>query len=125
MRRPEGLHEQPLRQQAVLVAIKIIHTLAWFSIESCMAYLLYAGLARRSDRRAAVAAAVVTGESLIFVGNGLRCPMAQLAERVGAERGSITDIYLPDWFARNLPAIHVPLIAFAILLHARNIVRRR
>lgn len=39
--------------QAALRAIKAIHTLAWFSIEACMAYVLYAGLARRSDRRAA------------------------------------------------------------------------
>ncbi len=90
-----------------------------------MAYLLYAGFAGRSDRRAGVAAAVVTSESLIFVGNGLRCPMTQLAERIGAEKGSVTDIYLPDWFARNLPAIHVPLILLAVLLHARNLRGRR
>ncbi len=121
MRGSDSLRQEPLPQQAALVAIKIVHTLAWFSIESCMAYLLYAGLARRSDRRAAIAAAVVTGESLIFVGNRLRCPMTQLAERIGAEKGSVTDIYLPDWFARNLPAIHVPLIALAILLHATNL----
>ena len=86
-----------------------------------MAYVLYAGLARRSDRRAAIAAAVVAGESLIFAGNRCRCPLTQLAERLGAEQGSVTDIYLPDWFARNLPAIHVPLIVLAVLLHARNL----
>jgi len=86
-----------------------------------MAYVLYAGVARRSNRRAAVAGAVVVGESLIFVGNGLRCPLTQLAERIGAEKGSVTDTYLPDWFARNLPALHVPLIVLAVLLHARNL----
>jgi hypothetical protein len=31
-----------------------------------MLYVLYAGLKGRSDRRAAIAAAVVAGESLIF-----------------------------------------------------------
>ena len=51
--------------------------------------------------------------------------MTQLAERIGAGKGSVTDIYLPDWFARNLPAIHVPLIALAILLHVRNLRGRR
>jgi hypothetical protein len=70
-----------------------------------MAYVLYAGFAGRSDRRAGIAAGVVAAESLIFAGNGFRCPLTQVAERLGAERGSVTDIYLPRWLARNLPAI--------------------
>ncbi len=110
--------------EAALGAIKAIHTLAWFSIEACMAYVLYAGFAGRSDRRAGLATAVVATESLIFAGNGFRCPLTQVAERLGAERGSVTDIYLPRWFARNLPAIHVPLIGLAGFLHARNLRAR-
>jgi len=113
------------RRHAELTAITTAHTLAWLSIESCMAYVLYAGLARRSDSRAAIAAVVVAGESLIFVGNRCRCPLTQLAERLGAEQASVTDIYLPGWFARNLPAIHVPLIVLAASIHARNLRRRR
>jgi hypothetical protein len=110
---------------AALRAVKAIHTLAWFSIEACMAYVLYAGFARRSDRRAGIAAGVVAAETLIFAGNGFRCPLTQVAQRLGAERGSVTDIYLPRWLARNLPAIHVPLIALAGFLHARNLRTRR
>ena len=116
--RPDGSH-------AALRAVKAIHTLAWFSIEACMAYVLCAGFARRSDRRAGIAAGVVAAETLIFAGNGFRCPLTQVAERLGAERGSVTDIYLPRWFARNLPAIHVPLIGLAAFLHARNLRTRR
>lgn len=51
---------------ATLTTIKTVHTLAWFSIESCMLYVLYAGFTGRSGRRTAIAAAVVAGESLIF-----------------------------------------------------------
>jgi hypothetical protein len=108
-----------------LALIKAIHTLALSSIEGCMVCVLYAGFARRSDRRAGIAAGVVAAESLIFAGNGFRCPLTQVAERLGAERGSVTDIYLPRWFARNLPAIHVPLIGLAGFLHARNLRARR
>ena len=107
------------------MAVKVGHTLAWFSIESCMLYVLFAGVARRSDRRAALAGAVVAGESLIFALNGFRCPLTDVAEHLGAERGSVTDIYLPRWFAHNLPAIHVPLIVVAGYLHARNLLRHR
>ena len=58
--------------ERAFVAVKVIHTVAWFSIESCMRYLLYAGFMKRTDRRVAVAAAVVGGESVIFAANGFR-----------------------------------------------------
>jgi len=109
------------RRRAPLAAVKLVHTLAWFSIESCMMYVLWAGFRRQSDRHAAIAAGVVATESLIFAANGFRCPLTQVAERVGAERGSVTDIYLPRSFAHNLPAIHVPLILLAGYLHGRNL----
>ena len=122
---PEVPREAPGEHGRALVAVKVIHTLAWFSIESCMAYLLYAGFAKRTDRRAAVAAAVVGGETLIFAANGFRCPLTDVAESLGAEDGSVTDIFLPPWFAHDLPAIHVPLILLTAFLHGRNLRRRR
>jgi hypothetical protein len=111
-------------RRATLAAVKLVHTLAWFSIESCMVYVLWAGFRRQSDRRAALAAEAVATESLIFAANGFRCPLTQVAERIGAESGSVTDIYLPRWFAHNLPAIHVPLILLAGYLHGRNLQGR-
>jgi len=105
--------------------IKAVHTLAWRSIESCVAYVLWAGFADRSDRRAGVAATVVAGETLVFAGNGFRCPLTELAERYGAEHGSVTDIYLPKWFVQNMPAIHAPLLVLMAYLHARNLIRRQ
>jgi hypothetical protein len=113
-----------MRTNRALVAVKVVHTLAWFSIESCMVYLLYAGFAKRTDRRAAVAAAVVGGETLLFAANGFRCPLTDVAESLGAEDGSVTDIFLPRWFAHNLPAIHVPLILLIAFLHRRNLRQR-
>jgi hypothetical protein len=111
--------------ERTLVAVKVIHTLAWFAIESCMAYLLYAGFARRTDRRVAVAAAVVAGESAIFAANDFRCPLTDVAESLGADDGSVTDIFLPHWFAHSLPVIHVPLILLTAYLHGRNLRQHR
>ncbi len=53
---PPGHKRQAGSSNAALAAIKVAHTLAWSSIESCMVYVLYAGFARRSDRRVAMAA---------------------------------------------------------------------
>jgi hypothetical protein len=121
----EAAEPQTEGARPVLLAIKAAHTLVWFSIESCVVYVLYAGLANRTDRRAAIAGAVIAGESLVFAANGFRCPLTNLAESLGAESGSVTDIYLPAGFARNLPAVHVPLLALALFLHRRNLGRQR
>ena len=107
------------------MAIKVVHTLAWASFESCVLYVLVAGLAGRTDRRVAIAGAVIAGESLVFAVNGFRCPLTELAERYGAERGSVTDIYLPTWFAHRIPAIHAPLLIVMAYLHSRNLRRSR
>jgi hypothetical protein len=121
--RPEREGETTAWANAGVAAVKAVHTLVWLSVESCMAYLLISGFARRSDRRAATAAGVVAGESLIFAASGFRCPLTQLATRLGAQNGSVTDIYLPRWLARNLPTIHVPLIILAAFLHGANLRR--
>jgi hypothetical protein len=107
-----------------LRTLKTVHTLIWFSVESCVAYLLYSGVAGRSDRRAGAAAVVVAGESLLFLANGARCPLTELAVPLGGSRAPVTDLYLPKWLAHYLPALHVPLIAAAVLLHARNLRRK-
>jgi hypothetical protein len=108
-----------------LALIRGVHTAAWFSIESCVGYLLWSGATGRGDRRAAGAAAVVAGECLVFAADGFRCPMTGLAERAGATSGSVTDTYLPTWFARNLQAIHLPLLVLIGWLHGRTLRRRR
>ncbi|WP_211883278.1 hypothetical protein [Pseudarthrobacter albicanus] len=104
----------------LLTAVKIVHTLAWFTIAACMVYVLYAGVRGRTDRKVGLAAGVVTAETLVFAANGFHCPLTAVAKDLGDATGSVTDIYLPKWIARNLPAIHVPLILLAVFLHWRN-----
>jgi hypothetical protein len=104
-----------------VAAVKAVHTLAWATIEACVGYVLVAGVLGRTDRRVGAAAGVVLGECLVYAGNGFRCPLTQLAQRYGDESGSVTDIYLPPWFARNLPAVHAPLLVLMAYLHLRNV----
>jgi hypothetical protein len=102
-----------------LALIRAVHTAAWASVEFCVGFLLWSGARGRSDRRAAAAAAVVAGECAVFAADGFRCPLTGLAERAGAASGSVTDIYLPRWFAGNLPLIHLPLLVAIGWLHRR------
>jgi hypothetical protein len=59
----------------LLKAVKVFHTLAWFTIEACMLYVLYSGIRGQSDRRAGLAAIVVALETLVFAANGFHCPL--------------------------------------------------
>ncbi len=109
---------------AELVAIKAIHSLIYFTLEFCVGYLLYSGLTKRQDRTTAIAAAAIGAESLIYFGNGRRCPLTGLAEGLGAARGSVTDIYLPRWLAARIFTIHAPLVVVAVFLHVRLLLHR-
>jgi hypothetical protein len=109
----------------MLTAVKGAHTLIWLGVEAGVVYLVYAGVTRRSDKGAAFAGLMVAGETAVFLGNGARCPLTDLAESLGAESGGVTDIYLPGWLARNLPLLHAPLITLILYLHGRNLLARR
>ncbi len=111
------------RRRAGLFAIKSVHTVIFFGLGASLAYFFWSGLRGRSDRRAAIAGAAVAAEALIFVGNGWRCPLTSVAEDLGAESGSVSDIYLPRPVRENLPFITGPIFAVALLLHARNLWR--
>ncbi|MEX1280304.1 MAG: hypothetical protein AB1Z55_06250 [Acidimicrobiia bacterium] len=105
----------------MLSAIRLAHTLIWFVVEAAVVHLLWTGLTRRRGRAVAVSAALVVGETAVFVVNGFRCPLTDLAEAAGAEHGSVTDTYLPGWLAHNLPAIHTPLGMLLLWLHRESI----
>ncbi|MGH3265060.1 MAG: hypothetical protein ACRDNS_24060, partial [Trebonia sp.] len=60
-----GNSAQRSRHDAAIKATKAVHVLAWVFVESCVLYLFYDGFVGRSGRRAAVAAGVVAGETLL------------------------------------------------------------
>jgi hypothetical protein len=108
-----------------VIGVKLVHTAAFFAIGACLVDFAYSALRGRSDRRAAASGAVVTVEALVYAANGFRCPLTTVAERLGAEHGSVADIYLPRWLEQHLPLITGPVFAGAVALHARTLWRRR
>jgi hypothetical protein len=110
-------HISPASRRAVVAinAIKSIHTLIFAGMGFCVLYILYSGLTGRVSRLTKVSFAVVSGEALIFFGNGRRCPLSDLAEDLGSTHGTIGDIFLPDWFARRIPQVSSTLIAISLI----------
>jgi hypothetical protein len=111
--------------RALLLAIKLVHTIAFGVIAASIGVVLADGLRGRPSARTGVAAAIAIGECAVYAANGFVCPLTPLAERYGAERGSVSDIFLPDVVARNLAWIATPMLVTGLVLNARAVARAR
>ena len=109
----------------LLAAIRAIHTGIFLIMLSAIGWLVLTGLVGRRDRSVAIAACAVAAESAVFLANDHICPLTPLAERMGAENGSVSDIFLPDAVARTIPIWSTAMIVVAGLLHLRSAIRGR
>lgn len=116
----------PRAQRAVVLAlIKGIHSVAFFSIAGLILLFTWEGLRGRRRRRATVAGLVAVAESAIYASNNFVCPLTPLAEALGASRGSVTDIYLPDWLSRRVPLFGGGTLLVGLVLHGRLLLLQR
>ena len=113
------------RATAELFAIKTVHS-AVFGVElAAIGWLVLTGFTGRRDRSVALAAVLVAGEVAVFLANDGVCPLTPMAERRGASRGGVSDIFLPDAVARTIPIWSTALIAIAAVLHLGQVISRR
>ena len=115
----------PSLRPDALAAIKAIHTALFFSIAAALLVTVWDGLRARPTRRTALAGSIVAGETLAFLSNNQVCPLTPLAEELGAGSGSVVDIFLPDWAARQIPLVAGSAALFALLLNLRSWLSRR
>lgn len=81
------------------MTIKIVHTLVWAFMVSCILAIPIAAL-RGNFLLAAVLSGIVLIECLVLTLNQCRCPLTDMASRHTDERAANFDIYLPLWLAR-------------------------
>ena len=86
-------------QSAALVAVKIVHTIAWAFFVSCIVAIPLVAW-QGNFVAAAWLAGIVWFEVAILLANGWRCPLTSLAFRFTDERHDNFDIYLPAWLAK-------------------------
>ena len=108
---------------AVLNAIKTFHTVIFASVGAAIALFVWDGLRQRPGRRAALALGLALGETAVYVSNNQVCPLTPLAEELGAERGSVADIFLPDWFSRRIPLFGGSALIVGLVLNLRAVLR--
>jgi hypothetical protein len=84
--------------------VKFFHALIFAFQVSCIFYALYCGIANQITLWTWGALAIILVESLILMALGWKCPLTTLAERMGAENGSVAEYFMPQWFAdRTFP----------------------
>jgi hypothetical protein len=105
--------------------IKVVHTAIFWALSTCVLYALYSGLVDRLTSWTWFAAGLVLVEGVVLVACGWICPLTLLAERLGATRGSVADIFLPKWFAdRIFPICGTTYLVACIILVVRLLSTR-
>lgn len=103
-------HRRILRPDALLAAIKLLHTAVWAVLAGSILALPAAAFTRHF-RWAVILTALIVCECGMLAVNRGRCPMTDWAERFTDDRAANFDIYLPEWLARNNKVIFGTLFA--------------
>jgi hypothetical protein len=111
--RTPSAHAHPV----AVFALKAVHTAIFFVELGSIGWLIVTGWLGRRDRTTAIAAAAVGAEAAVFVANSGVCPLTPLTERLGAARGGVSDIFLPDRVARTIPIWATALVLVGAVLH--------
>jgi hypothetical protein len=106
-----------------ILHVKILHTVIFWILSACVAYALYSGVADRITTWTWIAVGLVAVESVVLVAFGWTCPLTLLTERLGAERGSVADIFLPKAFADRIFPICGTTFAVALALLLYRLAR--
>ena len=103
--------------------VKLIHTLIFWLLSACVLYVLFSGVADSITTWTWVAVGLFLVESVVLAASGWTCPLTILAERLGAVRGSVTDIFLPKWFADRIFPICGTTFGVALLVIFFRVLR--
>ena len=104
--------------------VKLIHTLIFFVASVCILYIVYCGIAGKIDRYLWTAIGIIFAIGIIHAANGFECPLTTVVYRLAGRR-DVADIFLPDWFARNIMPVSAVIYAIGVVLIARRQYRAR
>jgi hypothetical protein len=109
-----------------IAAIKAFHSGAFLVLGGSLLHVTYSCVRGRISHRTWISIVAVAGESAVIIANSGRCPLTSVVEDLGSEHGSVSDIFLPDWVARNIPHVSSALLGVAIIsLAVRRMLKER
>lgn len=101
-----------------LAVVRGVHTVIYAVMTASVLAMLYAGISGAKGAWLWLALALVAVESVVFVANGLRCPLTALVVRYTPDGRQVSDTYLPERITRYTLAVFGPLILVGLVLLA-------
>ena len=80
----------------MLLLIRTVHTAIYLVMAASTFVLVYAGVTGTRGTWLWIVLVLLGIESVVYLGNGMRCPLTGLAVRYGAEKGYVFDTFLPE-----------------------------
>jgi len=109
-----------MKDSLSLAIVRTIHTVIYVVMACSTFILLYAGITASYGPWLYVALVLLVLESIVFAGNGMRCPLTKVAVKYGAKKGYAFDTFLPERFTRyTFRFFGTVMFAGLILLAAR------
>lgn len=98
--------------------IKVVHTLIFIFMIIWVGIVFFTLLLDRISILTWIGISFILLEGGVLLVSGWRCPLTVYAENLGAEDGSVTDIFLPKFIADHMFRIFgtISLICFVLLL---------
>ena len=101
-----------------LALVRGIHTVIYIVMAASTFVLVYAGLTGSRGWWLWVALALLGTETVVFAGNGMKCPLTALAVSYGAEKGYAFDTFLPERVTRHTFRFFGSLMLLGLVLLA-------
>jgi len=99
-----------------LTAVRALHTAIYLVMAAAVLFILFAGAFKERGVLLVVSLVLIGLETVVFVGNGMRCPLTDVAKRLGAEKGWAFDTFLPERWTRYTFRFFGTLLLVGILL---------
>jgi hypothetical protein len=103
--------------------VKVVHTVIFWVLSACVLHVLFGAVTGHITAVTWAAVGLVLVESVVLAVSGWTCPLTILTERLGAKRGSVTDIFLPKWFADRIFPICGTTFGVALVIILLRVLR--
>lgn len=103
-------------EKRMLQATKAVHTFIFVIMASAVFYIVYCGIAGVFGLLLYIALGLLAIEGIVFFGNGMKCPLTDIAQKYGAEKGYVFDSFFPERWTRYTFPVFGTILALGLVL---------
>jgi hypothetical protein len=108
-----------------LKLIKTIHTLIYITMVFGIFCIIYSGMYKIYNTLFYISLGLLLIESIVFVGNGMHCPLTALAKKYGDPKGYVGDTFFPEKFTKYTFKFFGTLLVLGIIILILNFLGLR